>query len=163
MNKPVQDIDTKTAAERWGVKLGTVAKYCKDGLIPGAIKVNNAWKIPSDSIKPLIQDDIVKILRLVNSLKHYPDLAVDYEASGLSDKNVLRIFQYLVAIGMMQSFDISMPVEQLPYELSLSQRGIDLITTSGKKKSNIDVTAKDIVKIGANVLVKVIIEIAKVA
>lgn len=163
MSKPTQDIDTKIAAERWSVKPGTVAKYCKAGLVPGAIKVNNAWKIPFDSIKPLIQDDIVKILRLINTLKHYPDLAVDYEASGLSDKNVLRVFQYFVAIGMVQSFDASIPVEQLPYKLALSQRGIDLITTSGKKRFDIDKNAKDIVEIGLIVFFKVIDYLTKAA
>lgn len=144
MNKPTQDIDTKIAAERWNVKPGTVAKYCKDGLIPGALKVNNTWKIPSDSIKPLSQDDVAKILRLVNTLKHYRDIEVDNDAAGLADKNVLRIFRYLVDIGMIQSFDAEIPTESLPYKLYLTQRGLELITQSAKKKVDMDISANDI-------------------
>lgn len=152
MDNPMQDIDTKIAAERWNVKPGTVAKYCKNGLIPGAIKVNNAWKIPSTSIKPLTQGDITKILRLVNTLKHYPDIDVDNDAAGLTDKNVLRIFQYLVAVGMIQNFDAEIPIERLPYKLSLTQRGLELITQTNKKKVNMDISAKDVVTTGISAI-----------
>lgn len=162
MSKPMQDIDTKTAAERWNVKPGTVAKYCKDGLVPGALKVNNAWKIPSDSIKPLTQDEISKILRLVNTLKHYPDIAVDNDVVGLADKNVLRIFEYLVAVGMIQKFDVEIPTELLPYKLSLTQRGLELITQTEKKKVNMDISAKDIVSTGISAI-GLILQFVKVA
>lgn len=65
---------------------------------------------------------------------------------------------------MIQSFDMDIPTEQLPYKLSLTQCGLDLIQASKKKASmDVDIDIKDAVTIGTSVLIKAIMEIAKVA
>lgn len=45
---------TKEAAELWGYKPATVAKWCRDGLIPGASQddTGSPWHIPKDAKCP---------------------------------------------------------------------------------------------------------------
>jgi hypothetical protein len=127
------DLDTKAIATLWDIKPRTVAKYCADGLVPGAIKERGTWKIPSNSIKPLPPDNVVQILRLVNTLKHYPNMEIDYDVTGLADKNIKRVFDYLVEIRMLQPFDNNIPNESMPYMMKLTQRGLERIVTIEKK------------------------------
>ena len=42
----------KEKALEWGVSIRTINNLCKQGKIPGAIKVNRSWKIPDDAEKP---------------------------------------------------------------------------------------------------------------
>lgn len=155
----ISDIDTKTAAKKWGVTANTVAKYCADGLVPGAVKIKKAWKIPYDSIKPLTLDNIFKLLRLVDTLKHYPELDIDYEQTGLLDINIERVFRYLVLLGMVQSFNTIEPTERIPYSVRLTQRSLDIIANSKKSKNSIDNDL--IIKMGAAVIVEIASAIIK--
>ena len=161
MNNIKNDMDTKIAAKRWGVTAGTVAKYCAAGLVPGAVKIKKVWKIPYNSIKPLTLDNIVKLLRLVNTLKHYPNLDIDYDHTGLSDANIVKVFQYLVSIGMIQQFDLKEPSEKIPYILKLTQRGLDIIENTENNKISLD--NETIIKVGATIVVEVATAIIKAA
>jgi len=155
------DIDTKTAAERWGVTAGTVAKYCAAGFIPGALKTGRVWRIPYGSIKPLNLDNMIKLLRLVNTLKHYPDFSVDYDSAGLSDMNISKVFEYLVATGMVQRFDALTEAGRIPYVAKLTQRGLDLVTNNRKTKISID--NELILKAGLAIIAEVAAAIIKAA
>ena len=42
----------KEKALEWGVSIRTINNLCKQGKIPGAIKVNRSWQIPDDAEKP---------------------------------------------------------------------------------------------------------------
>lgn len=43
----------KEKALEWKVSVRTINNLCKQGKIPGAIKVNNVWQIPDDAKKPI--------------------------------------------------------------------------------------------------------------
>ena len=43
----------KEKAMEWNISYRSVNNMCKNGKIPGAIKVNNTWQIPDDAIKPM--------------------------------------------------------------------------------------------------------------
>lgn len=42
----------KEKALEWGLSIRTINNFCKQGKIPGAIKVNSRWQIPDDAQKP---------------------------------------------------------------------------------------------------------------
>lgn len=48
------DKGTKYFSKLWGVSQNTIAKWCRDGKIPGATqdKPKSPWHIPENSIKP---------------------------------------------------------------------------------------------------------------
>ena len=43
---------SKEMAEKWGISSETVAKYCRDNYIPGAIREKGTWKIPVNTKNP---------------------------------------------------------------------------------------------------------------
>ena len=45
-------ISARTAAEKWQLSVRRVQQLCKDGLIPGAARLDNAWMIPRDAPRP---------------------------------------------------------------------------------------------------------------
>ena len=46
-------ISAKEAAEKWGIHIRIVQRYCIDGCIPGAHKYGNNWLIPEGAEKPV--------------------------------------------------------------------------------------------------------------
>ena len=48
------DIGTKQYSEMYGVSIGTVSKWCREGLIEGATQdgKNHPWHIPKNSPPP---------------------------------------------------------------------------------------------------------------
>ena len=52
------DIGTKEMAERCGVSINTVSKWCREGKIPGATqdKKGSPWHIPRDAKDPRVNN-----------------------------------------------------------------------------------------------------------
>ncbi len=75
----------KEKALEWKVSVRTINNLCKQGKIPGAIKVNNVWQIPDDAKKP-IDGRVVsgKYIDIKNSLvlKSLPIGVSDYVNKG---------------------------------------------------------------------------------
>lgn len=46
-------MNAQIAAKRWGVSTQTALKYCKEGLVNGAVKKGKSWEIPCEAIIPL--------------------------------------------------------------------------------------------------------------
>lgn len=46
-------ITIKEASRKWNTGIRIIAKYCKEGRIPGAIKRGNIWLIPKNAAKPI--------------------------------------------------------------------------------------------------------------
>ena len=48
------DNGTKFFSELWGVSQATIAKWCREGKIPGATqdKPKSPWHIPANAVKP---------------------------------------------------------------------------------------------------------------
>ncbi len=45
-------ISAAMAAEKWNMKLRSVQRYCRDGRIPGSLRVGREWQIPADAKRP---------------------------------------------------------------------------------------------------------------
>lgn len=63
-------ISCKDLANNWGVSTKTVTNFCKDGKIPGAIKVGRSWQVPANAQKP--EDKRIK--NGIYRKKHLPTL-----------------------------------------------------------------------------------------
>ena len=42
----------KQMAVVWGISERRVTEFCKEGMIPGAVKVGKRWQIPDDAKRP---------------------------------------------------------------------------------------------------------------
>ena len=45
-------LNVKEIAEKWGVNVSLVRKYCAEGRIPNAVLRNGVWCIPEDAVRP---------------------------------------------------------------------------------------------------------------
>jgi len=73
---------TSEAAEAWSLKPRTVAKYCKQGLIPRAMKKKGRWWVPEGSIRPLSAKELK--LTLLSMLKIHNHLAAGFPLDSLT-------------------------------------------------------------------------------
>ncbi len=138
--KPVIEIDgkrymnTKTAADLWGIKQKTVADYCKTKKIARAWKVSNKiWYIPVDTIKPLTNTQIHQLLVLTLQLKNKPSLEIDWSVCQVDRSAIKQIYAYLLE----QEFIESLPTcsaERIPYEIVLTSKGLDAATKFQDKR-----------------------------
>ena len=46
-------MNTTEAAEKWNTTRDVVARWCKDGKVPGAEKPKFRWVIPDDASRPI--------------------------------------------------------------------------------------------------------------
>ena len=140
-------LSTKDAAKQWAVKPRTVAKNCAKGLIPGAFKQRNKWKIPVNSIKPLKEKEIKMLL--LSLIKVHNHISIGYKQSEfLSDKNksvlekampFLSHFSYISFVDKKKTLDGTL----------LTDKAYELISTGIK----VDVGNLGIwLSIGVNVL-----------
>lgn len=45
-------LNVKEIAEKWGVNVSLVRKYCAEGRISNAVLRNGVWCIPEDAVRP---------------------------------------------------------------------------------------------------------------
>ena len=45
-------LNVKEIAEKWGVNVSLVRKYCAEGRIPNAVLRNGVWCIPEGTVRP---------------------------------------------------------------------------------------------------------------
>lgn len=62
-------LSTKKTAERWKISARRVNKYCNEGRIPGAKKLDWMWMIPSDANKP--KDKRKRVNQTINNMYLY--------------------------------------------------------------------------------------------
>lgn len=72
-------ISSRIACEVWGLSQNTVAKYCRSGRIKNCFKgAHNQWYIPIDTVRPLSDIEIHRLLFLTLQLKNDPTLEIDW-------------------------------------------------------------------------------------
>jgi hypothetical protein len=138
-------MDTKTAASLFDVSKSTVTRYCREGRIPDAfLNEKSVWRIPINSIKPLTDTEIQRVLFLTLQLKNDPTLRIDFEALGISDEQLPHVYQYLLKTGYIRYPKKDILPLRLPYEVILTQKGFDLLKVNHvEKQSNIGEIIKD--------------------
>lgn len=45
-------ISIKQLSEKWGISTRRIQILCRDGRIPGAMRIGNTWAVPTDAEKP---------------------------------------------------------------------------------------------------------------
>ena len=45
-------LSVRETAEKWGVNISLVRRYCQHGRIPGAVQKKDGWCIPEDAVRP---------------------------------------------------------------------------------------------------------------
>ena len=145
-------MSTKAAADAWGLKPKTVAKYCRDGKIIHKFKNGNlGWYIRVDEIKPLSQEEIRKTLILTLQLKNNPDYEIDYSTFGFNETAIESVYHHICSHGYIEPFSIE-DKQRIPYDVVLTQKGMEF-TTTHKQPSSRDIsnTVSNWVSIIANV------------
>ena len=139
-------VTTKVMAGFWDVKQGTVADYCKNGLVSGAFKdSSNRWMIPNDARKPPDKNALAQILWLGLQLKNNPAQTADFTGTGVRAENVLELFRYLERLSMVNPGFEKYDADEIPYKVSLTQKGMDFARMASGKQSS--VKAKDILQL----------------
>lgn len=127
-------MSTKAAADLWGLHPKTVSNYCKSNKIINKFKNGSlGWYIRIDEIKPLTQEEIRRILILTLQLKNNPVCEVDWSLFNQDVSTIEKIYNHLVSLGYIQPFTIENP-RHIPYEVVLTLRGMELVTSFGKNK-----------------------------
>jgi hypothetical protein len=129
-----QYMSAKTAAGIWNLKPSTVSDYCIKGKVCQAIKYLEArWYIPIDAVKPLSNDEIRRFLILTLQLKNNPSLEIDWSVFPIKDPAIDTIYRYLVFREMIEPFKI-FDAKRIPYEVVLTQKGLEFATSIKKEK-----------------------------
>ena len=45
-------LSARETAEKWGVNVSLVKRYCAQGRIPGVVFKDHVWRIPEDALRP---------------------------------------------------------------------------------------------------------------
>lgn len=127
-------MSTQMAADLWNLKQQTVSDYCNKGKVCNAIKYREArWYIPIDAIRPLSNNEIRHFLILTLQLKNKPSLEIDWSLFSIDDSVIEPIYRYLVFRELIENFSISNQ-KRIPYEVVLTQKGLEFATSSKKGK-----------------------------
>lgn len=127
-------MNTKTAAGAWNLKPATVSAYCKEGKICNAVKyLEERWYMPIDTVKPLSNDEIRRFLILTLQLKNKPSLEIDWAIFPSDYSSVELIYRHLVFRNMIENFDIQ-DKKHIPYEVVLTQKGMEIATSGNRGK-----------------------------
>ncbi len=136
-------MNTYAAAVLWNVSVRTVRDYCLDGKIPGVFKdTSKHWCIPINSIKPLTDWKIKKILFLSLELMNNSTYSIDYQSLGVEPNCLLKLYQYLRNSGFVKPFNEKENPASLPYRIRLTEKGMHICRRAVSTK-----TKKDILQI----------------
>lgn len=62
-------ISIKQLSEKWGISTRRIQILCRDGRVPGAMRIASTWAVPADATKP--KDERIKSGRYVKTLEDY--------------------------------------------------------------------------------------------
>ena len=138
-------MNTKSAAQLWSLKQRDVASYCRQGRIKGAFKdTSGKWCVPINSVKPLTDEHIRKILRLTLQLKNNPDQSFDLSTINTDTNNLISAYDYLASIGYLKLFNKDDPPEEIPRKVELTEKGMEIFTKKGDpEKRDIQITINE--------------------
>lgn len=130
--------NTLAYSHLWKVSQSTVAKYCRDGKVPGAFQNDSKkWWMPSDAMKPPSDNQIQEILLVTLQLKNDAQYNIDYDAIGVEGNHISAVYTYLAKIGYFRKFSPNIDPYRLPYEVKLTKAGMDFVTSKKPVDSNI--------------------------
>jgi len=100
-----QYVNTKEMSEIWKIDKKKIEKYCRNNLIPRAYKDSKSrrWRIPSNSTKPLDNDELLKLIFLILKIQNYLIIDSNYinkESKTFDD--MLPALKYLELSGYIK-------------------------------------------------------------
>lgn len=113
-------LTTRQCAEKWNTDADNVAKWCREGVIPGAEHkgLGKRWFIPSDAMRPLDKVIACEILWQIIECQMGNQTQVDLSRWGFPDEEgVKACIQVLSEEGYIQKQDGSWRIKQLGMSL----------------------------------------------
>jgi hypothetical protein len=132
-------MSSRRAAELWNKSQGTISKYCKLGKVPKSKCIkdsHNNWYIDINTVYPLSDDEVRKLLTLTLQLKNNPLYSFDWSTFTIDVENIRPIYEYLADMKYILRFQIN-DSKRLPYDIVLTERGMKLVT-GWKSENKID-------------------------
>lgn len=134
-------ISSKEISKIWNLSQKTVAKYCRDKRIKDCIKgPHGQWYIFVETVKPLSDSEIHRLLFLTLQLKNNPSLEIDWSTFGFDLSYIGMIYSNLVGEGYLKPFECK-DKTRIPYEVTLTQKGFELAIPSKTQKADISFTS----------------------
>ena len=100
-------MNTSEAARKWKCSVGSVRKYCNEGMIPFAEKSACfpwGWNIPDEACKPLVtRHKAVVIMRMAGAACEGGE--VNLKTLGIPENLVRDAFQYLQDCGFIAKYE----------------------------------------------------------
>lgn len=133
IQKEVNMADTKEMSRKWKMSPDTVARLCREGMIPSAEKIKGAWSIPGDAIKPpctaWMAAKYLHAIELINE-----GAAVDFYLYHKPVEELVDSFEYLRSIGFCTDFRWVSENNEIDFIRTLSgvkltSDGLDLIAS----------------------------------
>lgn len=122
-------MSSRRAAELWNKSQGTISKYCKLGKVPKSKCIkdsHNNWYIDINTVYPLSDDEVRKLLTLTLQLKNNPLYSFDWSTFTIDVENIRPIYEYLADMKYISRFTIN-DSKRLPYDIVLTERGMNLV------------------------------------
>ena len=127
-------MNTKTAADIWGLNAKTVSDYCKNDKLFDKFKDGSGkWYIYVDELKPLKNEEIRRLLVLTLMLKNKPTLEIDWSTFSFDDSKIEVIYKSLVMQHLIEDFCIQ-DKKRIPYEVVLTEKGMNVVIIGSKRK-----------------------------
>jgi hypothetical protein len=128
----------KEYAERYHLTQATVCKYCKHEMIDGAKKIDGKWRIPDDAIRPLTEKQMRRMLVSLLMYKNNPATGFDFSQANCNERDILKYLKYLSNRNLILGFKEE-EGGQMPMNVYVSNKGLDLLFNSTDKKKWSDV------------------------
>ena len=125
-------LTTQEAADKWHTDRRLVSDWCKNGLIPGAIKDrkgNTAWSIPSETRRPIDSKLIQEVLWRVLESDGLQHKALDLTDWGIGLPDTPECIEVLVSNGYLKPAGDE-------GRLSLTKKGYSILGRYGSSAKN---------------------------
>lgn len=103
-------------------------------MIPNCKKNGREQDIPDDSIKPLTEKDIRRLLLISVRVQNDENLECDWSTFDFKPEDIRKVYESLVYRKYIRYIK-NTPTERIPYELKFTQKGMDLIDKISSKES----------------------------
>lgn len=127
LRSPIEYKSTKETAQKWGVSVKLVTKYCREEKIPRAFKdpKTRKWLIPVNAIKPLnkkeVKEAIYYLLRIQNSMRMDEKATKD----AISKIDFTGVYTYLIQYGYITFKTQSRNIDTLLF----TDKGFSVLTS----------------------------------
>lgn len=140
------------AASDWGVSKKTVVRYCEQGMVPFAEKVDSHWEIPKDAEKPLMTRSAA--VRLMYYLTVYSEGGKpNLSRTGISKELIENGYPYLVDIGYITELSEGDTLKKQLKDVTITSLGKALINAENadrKRRGETEITG--ILRLSAGII-----------